>query len=282
MNINRETTAILENAFKISYTKEANAIWQASFNLPLNDPKVEKVELLQYVEITDDLTGEYIGLFRIMPKLTRKNSEANYVQFQCEHVLATLLDTSLFKYHQLSGYNTKQVIEYLLNQQNHKHWTVGNVEFTRGFHYAWENENLLSALFSVPNPFNEEYLWTWNTETYPWELNLVRPVVLPEARIKEGYNLRTLEIEENPMSSFNRIYPLGAGEGVNQLTIEDVNNGVPYLESRKPGEEIREYIWVDQRYTNAESLKADAQAMLNKFKTPLASWVASAADVLSI
>lgn len=274
--------AILENAYNIGYEKEANSIWSASFSLPLNDPKVDKVEHLQYVEITDDLTDEYIGLFRIMPKLTQKSAEANTVQFQCEHVLSTLLDSSLFKYHQLSGYNTKQVIEYLLDQQNHKHWVVGDIDIIRGFHYSWENENLLSALFSVPNPFDEEYLWTWDTTSYPWKLNLVKPETLPTARIKEGYNLMSFEIEENPMSSFNRIYPLGAGEGVNQLTIEDVNDGVPYLEDREPGEEIREYIWPDKRYTDAESLKADAQALLDNRKTPQITWTASAADVSSI
>ena len=77
MNVDRLTTAILENAYNISYEREANAIWQASFSLPLDDPKVNKVELLKYVEIMDD--DEYIGLFRIIPKLTRKNSDANYV-----------------------------------------------------------------------------------------------------------------------------------------------------------------------------------------------------------
>src|SRR5690625_4896140 len=245
----------------------------ASFSLPINDPKIDKVKLLEYVEIEGDL-------YRIIPKLTSKSR--NSVTFQCEHVLATLLNTPLFKYHQLTNYTTKQVLQYLIDQQFHKHWKLGTVEFTRYFHYSWENENLLSAIFSVPRPFNEPYIWTWDTQSYPWTLNLVTPETLPTARIKEGYNLQSIEIEENPLSSFNRIYPLGAGEGVNQLTIESVNNGIPYLEDRAPGEEIRETIWPDQRYTNAESLKADAQALLDKRKVPQMTWVASAAEVSSI
>src|SRR5699024_4167981 len=140
----------------------------------------------------------------------------------------------------------------------------------------------LSALWSVPKPFNDNYVFTFDTQSYPWTLNLVRPSTEVVSRIKEGYNLRTIEIEENPMSQFNRIYPLGAGEGVNQLTIESVNNGVPYLEDRKPGEEIREVIWPDQRYTHADSLMADAQGLLDKWKIPQVTWVASAADVSSI
>jgi len=31
LNLNRETIAILENAYGISYEKQPNAIWQASF-----------------------------------------------------------------------------------------------------------------------------------------------------------------------------------------------------------------------------------------------------------
>lgn len=280
LNLNRETTAILENAYGIGYEKQSNSIWQASFSLPLNDPKVSKVELLKYVEIEDD--DEYIGLFRIIPKFTRKNSEANYVTFQCEHVLSTFLDSSLFQYHQLSNYTTTYVLQFLIDQQKHKHWKLGTVAFTRYFHYSWENENLLSALFSVPKPFNEQYRWTWDTKSYPWTLNLVKPEMEPTCRIKEGYNLRTLEIEENPMSLFNRIYPLGAGEGINQLTIKSVNNGVPFLEDRAPGEEIKEVVWADLRFTDAESLKASAQALLDKWKKPIISWDVSAADVSKI
>lgn len=280
LNLNRETTAILENAFNIGYEKQVNSIWQASFCLPLNDTKVNKVELLKYVEIWDD--DEYIGLFRIIPKQTIKNESTQEVKFQCEHVLATLLDSSLFRYHQLTNYTTTQVLQYLLNQQKHKHWKLGQVDFTRYFHYSWENENLLSASFSVPRAFDEPYMWTFDTQTYPWTLNLVKPPTVAVSRIKEGYNLLGFEVEENPLSQYNRIYPLGSGEGVNQLTIESVNNGIPYLEDRQSGEEIREVIWVDRRFTHAEHLKASAKALLDKWKKPIVTWKVSAADVSKI
>lgn len=66
--------------------------------MPLNDSKANKVELLKYVEIWDD--NEYIRLFGIILKRTVKNESTQEVKFQYEHVLATLLDSSLFKYHQ--------------------------------------------------------------------------------------------------------------------------------------------------------------------------------------
>lgn len=273
LNLNRQTTAILENAFNIGLDKEVNSIWMASFSLPINDPKIDKVKLLEYVEIEGDL-------YRIIPKLTSKSR--NSVTFQCEHVLATLLNTPLFKYHQLTNYTTKQVLQYLIDQQFHKHWKLGTVEFTRYFHYSWENENLLSAIFSVPKAFDEPYIWTFDTNSYPWTLNLIRPSNIATCRIKEGYNLIDFEIEENPMGMFNRIYPVGAGEGVNILTIESVNNGVPYLEDRKPDEEIIATVWPDKRFTDPESLKASGQALLDEWKKPKVYWKTTAADVSSI
>lgn len=276
LNLNRKTTAILENAYDIGYEKEVNAIWQAHFSLPGNDPKINKVELLEYVEIESDF-------YRIMPKLTQRNNGSESVTFRCEHVLSTLLDGCLFKYHQLSNYKTRDVIEYLLSQQDTKHWELRRCDFDRGFHYAWENENgLLAPLFSIPKPFNEPYVWQFDTSSYPWQLDLIKPSNIPTCRIKDGYNLLSLEIEENPMNVINRIYPLGAGEGVNQLTIDPINNGKPYLESREPNEEIKKYVWVDRRFTDIKSLKDSAQALLDEWKKPKITWQASAADVSSI
>lgn len=276
LDLQRKITAYLENAFDIGYEKVSNQIWSASFSLPINDPKNQKVQLLKYVEIDD------VGLFRIIPKQTKKS--ANTITYQCEHVLATLLGSTLFKYHQLTNYTTKDSLQYLIDQQKEKHWKLGVVEFTRYFSYSWENENLLSAIFSVPKGFDEQYRWTFDTDTYPWTLNLVRPDTEPLCRIKEGYNLIDFEIEENPMSIYNRIYPLGVGEGVNQLGIESVNNGVPYIEDAESIAEngIIETVWVDKRFEDAATLKANGEAVLKKWKEPIVTWSVSAADVSSI
>jgi phage minor structural protein len=280
LDLQRNVTSILENAYGISYTRINNQIWKASFSLPINDKKVDKVKLLKYVEVYDE--EDYIGLFRIIPKKTSKSGLT--VSFECEHVLATLLGSTLFKDHQLTNLPTDEVLQYLLSQQKEPHWQLGTVEIIRYFHYLWENENLLSAIFSVIKPFDEQYRWTWDTTSYPWTLNLVRPNTEPVCRIKKGHNLIDFEIEENPMSVYNRIYPLGYGEGVNQLTIESVNNGLPYIEDAESIAEngILETTWVDKRFEDAATLMASAQALLEKWKEPIVSWVVSAADVSEI
>ncbi|MER2057234.1 MAG: phage tail protein [Niallia sp.] len=287
-NLQLQQTAILQNAYNISYEKVHNQLWSASFSLPLNDPKNKHCTPLSFVEIVDDYinsegeeVSEYVGLFRIVPKTTVKNASANEVTYELEHVLATLLDKQIFGFEQTTNLTTRQNIELLLDMQIVKHWQLGDVETTRYFSYNFENTNLLSAIFSVPNPFDVEMKWTWDTQSYPWTLNLVNLETTPTCEIREGYNLIDLSVEENPMGIYNRIYPLGYGEGVNQLTIKKVNNNIPYVEDAESialyG--VREYVWPDKRYTNDTVLKAAAESLLVKWKEPIIKWKTNAAEL---
>ncbi|ALY08080.1 hypothetical protein BhaS171_00024 [Bacillus phage vB_BhaS-171] len=277
-----QTVAILENAYAVGYEKSFNSIWKASFSLPLDDEKVKECKPLNLVEVTDN--GEYIGLFRIVPSLTVKNESGKTITFQCEHVLATLLDDVMFKYHDRINMTTTQVLTYLLNQQTTKHWKLGTVAFTRYFHYKWENENLLSALFSVPKPFNQNYQWTWDTQSYPWTLNLVQPETEPTCEIREQKNLIGLEREEDPSGIFNRIYALGYGEGDNQLTFAEMNGGKPYVEDAESIAKygLKSHIWVDRRFEDMASLKGNAEGLLNAWKDPKITWRVNAADLSSL
>lgn len=71
MNLSREYTAILENAYDVSYEKIENEIGSIEFSMPLYDTKNSMIEALQYVELTDN-ENEYIGLYRIMPSLVKR------------------------------------------------------------------------------------------------------------------------------------------------------------------------------------------------------------------
>ncbi|CAI3484181.1 phage tail protein [Enterococcus cecorum] len=284
LNVNRRAIAYLENAYDVSYEKEANSIWSASFSLPLNDRKVKKVKQLGYVEIVD-VDGEYIGLFRAMPELTTVNADRAEVKFELKHVLSTLMDSVMFKYHEISpNTTTRETIEYLLNLQKVKHWKLGRCDFEKYFQYSWENENgLVDALWSVPKPFLDEYMWTYDTTTYPWVLNLIKPDINVTARVRESHNLKGFKIEKNPNQLVNRIYPLGIGEGVNQLNIKKVNpTGQAYIENAQSivDNGLIEYIWVDRRFTDAKTLYESAKALLEKFSKAKVSWEIDAVDLL--
>lgn len=270
-DINLSLVAILERAYKIGYVKETNNLWTFSFSLPLNDPKRFEVKPKYFIELYDH--DKYIGKFIVNPKKTVKNENEQSITYNCEHVWSTFHSDVLFRYHQKTNWTTKDVLQYLINQQEIKHWKLGIVEFTKYFEYAWENEDsLLNALISVPKPFNESYLWTWDDSKYPFTLNLVRATDEKVDTIRYGKNLKGIEKEEDPTGLITRIYPLGSGEGVNQLGIESVNNGVPYLQAEQSIIDqygIHKRIWVDRKFENAQSLKASGQGLLDRYKKPL-------------
>lgn len=284
LDVNRQNVAYLENAYSVSYEKEINKIATASFKLPLNDSKNEKIKHLQYVEIIDN-DNEYIGLFRIMPTQTVVSESEQSVTYQCNHVLTTLMDSVIFRYHEISpNTSTREVLEYLLSLQKVKHWRLGTCDFKRYFQYSWENVNgIVDAIFSVPKAFDEDYMFTFDTTSYPWTLNLIKPPTTPTCYIHESLNLKGLKIESNPNQMINRIYPLGIGEGVNQLNIKKVNpTGQAYIENAQSivDNGLIEYIWVDRRFTDAKLLMHSAQSLLAKFSQPIVSWETDAIDLI--
>lgn len=268
---NRQRVAILENAYGVKEDQKINALWYLEFTLPENDPKNEHCKTFNYVRYND---GE---LYRIMPKTTSAE-ETGANTYKCEHVLATLLDNVMFGYHVVGniGYYTRKSIEYVLSKQLTKNWVLGDCEFSHQFEYGWESENLLAALFSIATPFATPYIWVTDTHTYPWKIHLRRlNEGLPECYIMLRRNLLSYQSEETTEQICTRLYPLGYGEGVNQLGISDINNGKPYIQSPKEITDkygIVERVWIDRRYESAESLLAAAQKMLAELQEPVVQY----------
>ncbi|MBL7575361.1 phage minor structural protein, N-terminal region [Peptoniphilus asaccharolyticus DSM 20463] len=265
---NLKRVAYLENAFGIIEDLKINSINYLNFKIPNNDPKVTYLKPFYYVKCNENL-------YRILPKVI-ETEEVEVLSVECEHVLATLLNDVIFGNVIIGnlGTYTREVLEFVLSKQKIKNWKLGRCDFSRQFEYCWENENLASALFSVPKPLAEDYMWTFETENYPWTINLIKlnKDSKPDAYIQKKKNQLRLVRTSDPKQLFTRIYPLGYGEGINQLTIKDVNNGIPYLQS--PQNIIDKYgiietTWIDRRYENAQSLKDSAQVMLNEFQEPL-------------
>lgn len=269
--------AYLDKAFDISYTTKLNALWTASFSMPASYHKNKYCQPYYFVELFDN--GKRVELFRIMPTRQEKGA-SNVITYECEHVLATLIDKLMFGYHQIGniGVYTTQVLRYIIDQQIDKHWRLGQVDFARQFEYKWENENLLAALFSVPEPFTEHYQWTFDTTSYPWTINLVRGDTTPTCELRYRKNMMGITKTVDPTNIVTRLYCLGYGEGDNQLNIKSINGGKPYLEVSSPYG-IKEAAFIDRRYEDENSLKAAGQAMLNELSVPYVSYGVDAIDI---
>ena len=277
---NMKRLAYLDNAMSVGYTLETNSLWTATFTMPADDPKNQYCASLNYVEIFDG--DERIDLFRIIGEdLERADGATRF--YNCEHVLATLLNDVLFQYHQCggTGVRTAEVLNYVLDRQTTRNWVLGSCEFTRYFEYNWENSTLLAALFAVPECFDSDYLWTWDTTGYPWSISLVAPSDRLKSEIRYAKNMTSIRKTRDDTGLANRIYALGYGEGVNQLTISAVNNGLPYVEDALSREKygLCSSILVDTRYEVAENLKAYAEQILRESAEPYYSYEIGAIDL---
>jgi phage minor structural protein len=267
-NRNRSKIAILKNAYNLIEEEKINSISHFTFTLPYDDPKNTYCEVFNYICYNG---GQY---YRIMPSELKRDNIGG-ITYTCEHVIAVLIDKAMLGYNIVGniGTYTADCIRYVLNKQSSMAWTLSRCDYTRQFQYGWENESLLSALWSIATPLSDPYMWDFDTSVYPWRLSLLslNMSVLSPLYIRAAKNMLDLNVKRSAETICTRIYPFGYGEGVNQLTIKSVNGGVNYLQA--PASEINKYgiierVWIDRRYENADSLKQAAQAMLNEMMNP--------------
>ena len=112
-DLNRQKSAVLQNAFEITETQELNKIYTLDFKIPADDVKVQFLQPFHYVRYGD--TGQ---LYRII-KSELEDSDKPILSVNCEHVIATLCDDLMFGSLQVGGKGipTNRVIAYLLSQQ---------------------------------------------------------------------------------------------------------------------------------------------------------------------
>lgn len=272
-DMNRVPVCMLQNAFDIQEQQSLNALWYLDFKLPATDAKNEFCNAYWYARFND---GE---LYRIFPNGYNDAFDLPYYSYHCEHVLATLLNKVMPGIVTMGGYYqpTPDVLRAILAKQDIQDWVLGECDFSRRFEYGFEKENLLAALFSVPQCFDEDYIWTFETKGYPWVLNLKRlnKNAEPVLNVRYGYNRLSYNRQPDYTNHVTKLYAYGSGEGVNQLNINKFTNGLGYILADKEHIEkygIRESIWVDRRYENEETLYAAAQSMLNELCDPITSY----------
>ena len=278
--------AVLDNASDVSYVLTHNDLWTASFSLPADDPKNEYCQAHNLVRIPDG--SRDLGLYRIVGMPTCQMEAGGVRTYSLEHVMAVLLDDVLFGYHEIGGegVTTRQAAEYILSRQTVKRWRLGACEFADEYAYKFENTALLPSLLSLANVLTEKYTWTFDTssgrgtEAEPWTVSLRRADSTPGCGIHYMRNMVGMEKTMDASTLVTRLYLLGYGEGVNQLTIKDVNGGVPYVEADTVSKwGVKCSVYADTRIEDAALLKARGLAVLEKYKNPYVTYTASAIDL---
>jgi len=272
---NRRLQAICGNAFDISEELKINSLNHLSFSLPKESPDnryCQPYNLVRY-----ETRGYTSDFYRIIPRVTERQ-EFSSITYQCEHVFALLNDDILdpMREHIVGGigFNTANAIGYVLGFQEVRNWSLQATDFVGFFEYGWEKESVLSALATIPKPITEPWMWAFDTSAYPFRLSLKRidkEKSAPDFWIQGGKNLVRVTDAESNLHIATRVYPFGYGEGTNQLTIEAVNDGMPFIQS--PPDVVARYgliskVLIDRRYKLPDELLDYARQMLALLQEP--------------
>lgn len=270
---------LLENAMDVSYNLKLNDLWTASFSLPSDDPGNDICTPHAQVRIREGARD--IGIYRIIAMPSAEMGAGGVRTYSLEHVMATLLDDVLFGYHEIGGEgtNTRQVMYYILKMQTNPVWTMGECDFDDEYQYKFENTSLLSALLSLGNVLTAPFTWVFDTSVKPWRVSLRRAETAPTCGIQYRRNLTGITASWDAGNLVTRLYLLGYGEGVNQLTVRDVNNGLPYIDAQNINFPVKSSVFVDTTIEDAQTLLARGHAMLDTLSMPSVSYTASAIDL---
>lgn len=273
---------VLNKPYQPSVSRRANQVYRASFSLAEKDPKNEHCKTFNYVKMYGK-SGTYYGLYRIMNRRKTFNEQGKMIRYECQHVITTLKNKAMRGLTVFENHTTEYVLQSLLDLQDTHHWQLGQVDFERYFKYQFENRNsLLSAILEVPKRFNEPYLITYDTTSYPWTINLIKPSYEKEWDYRWKRDIQSFEEHMDSNGVVHRLIPLGSGEGVNQLTIASVNNGdehIEDLEGLDEDDDVIEKIWIDKRFEDPNVLMEEAQVRLNEWKEPKISLKVDGVDL---
>lgn len=274
---------ILEHAATVSYELKNNDLSVASFQLPVEDPKCLLIQAHDFVRIQD---GDVeVGLFRVVSWEGSVIPGAGlFTIYQCEHVIATLLDSVMNGDHIIGSgdQRTTDVIRYILSFQKTMFWQLGECDFDDAFEYVFSNQNCLTALMSLGKVLLERYRWVYDTRSLPWRVSLKKAPTKPCCGLNYRRNLGEIVRTVDATRLVTRLYPKGNGEGVNQLTIKEVNGGVEYLDADPEimdSHKIKEGIYSASDIEDPALLKAKGQQLLKQLSRPVYSYQVTAMDL---
>jgi len=263
--------ADLEAAKNISYTMQANQVSKASFDLPADNEKNDRIEGRFFAEIFDN--GERLGMFRINKKTPENKGDSADITYTCKHALDTLNDKRIQSTVEKTSETT--ALQYLIDQQETVHWQLGDVEFSKGYTYEFKRQSLLEAFLSVPGPWWEEYQLEFDTTSHPWTVHVRKPNTTPQATLQYHKNLKTISQTVDWEPLVTRLYAYGSGSGEDQVEAGPFEQNVGTW-----GVVEREF--EDQFFDNATDLEDAALKFLDRASNPRVDYDGNAADFYTL
>lgn len=283
--------------------KEINLIDSFNFNVYMDNPGYRKIKpLMTLVKVLNTKTGKYEFEGRVLgPSKQMDNSGVHSTSYECEGEMGYLHD-SIQRHLEFRG-TPGELLSTIINYHNlqveaYKHFQVGKVTVSNS------TNNLYLYLSGEKDTFEtikEKLIDKLDGELQIRKIDGVRFLDLVErvgedknTEIRIAKNLMSMSCDIDPTQVVTRLTPLGTRiQSVNEgdtdasearLTIESVNNGLPYIDDkaliREFGIQGKSVTW--DAVTIAENLLAKGRDWLVNQKTAHVQYKISALDLFLI
>ena len=163
--------------------------------------------------------------------------------------------------------SVSDAIDYLLGCQTENLWTCDQCDFNDAQGWKFTNSDIFSDLNSLTDAILD-CQWEFDQTALPWKLRLKAwPTGDGTMEMRRNRNLDTLQITYDRSGMYTRVYPTGKSN----LHIDNVNNGVSYLDNNTGTYGVIANVITDSSIGDADLLKAWAQKQLNKNSVPRVS-----------
>lgn len=241
--------------YKIEYLLSGED--SVEFSLSVSDEKVHLVTEESYIR---NKYNEYI--------VKAIDPGQEYKRFTCIINLENLKGKSIERF-DTSNHNIDDTIRLAIAGTG---WTLVDSNITKRRTVRLSNTNALDVLREIRKIFRIDYKFdSINKKIYVYEsLGSDKGVYF-----SDELNLKSLNFPSDTYDYVTKIIPIGK----DSLKIGSINNGKDYVENFQYTNKVLELIWEDSRYTDAYSLKTDAEAKLEEISKPKRSYQANIDDL---
>ena len=230
-----------------------------------------------YKDMAEESTLFYEGAFYIVKKIDERQDISS---IECDLCLDDL-KAECFNYE-----STEQTLSYVLSQLvlHTSGWIYTNsatITISRSVELL-ENVNILDVLEYCADVYSCQFQFDNVTKTIDvikYEIN--EPT---GAYFTDELNLKDISFKGDSTEFCTRLIGYGKKDEETglYLTFESVNGGLNYVENHTYSDKIITKAFIDERFTDAQSLKAEAVARLALLAAPKRSYECTVADLAKI
>ena len=240
---------------KIEYVLSGEDLLE--FSLSISDEKINLLEEEGYIRTKDN---EYV--------IKAIDPSDNFKRFSCNINVEALVGKAIASF-DTSNNNVNDTIRLAIAGTG---WILADNNITKRRTVRLTNTNALEVLKEVRKVFRVDIRYdAINKIIYVYEqFGEDRGVYF-----SDELNLKSFSIPSDTYDYVTRLYP----KGKDGLTIASINNGKEYIENFQYSNKVLELIWEDNRYTDVNSLKEDAEVKLDELSKPKRTYQASISDL---